>query len=251
MTFGQTLASSLGLVRSLVVYYGQPWRRHGLKRFYRTLVSPRELVFDIGAHVGSRSRTLIDIGAKVVAVEPQPIFADFIQKHLGRELEGFERVAVGEVTGSIDLLISSRHPTVTSVSSSFVHAAKQNAGFSHVQWDKRITVPMVRLDDLIAKYGQPTFVKIDVEGAEAAVLSGLTRPIDLIAFEYIPAMPSVAAQCIARLASIGDYRFNRVKGETHRFVSPHWMTASQMLSDLSAMPADASSGDVYARIEHG
>ncbi|MDQ1183102.1 FkbM family methyltransferase [Agrobacterium larrymoorei] len=249
MTVAGRLSSSLGLIRSLIVYYGQPWRRLGLKRFYRSLVSPGQLVFDIGAHVGSRSRTLIEIGARVVAIEPQPLFADFIEKHLGKELEGFERVAVGASQESVDLLISSRHPTVTSVSSSFVEAVKQNAGFSHVEWDKKVTVPMLRLDDLIEKYGVPAFVKIDVEGAEASVLSGLSQPIDLIAFEYIPAMPSVAHEAIAKLVSIGDYRFSRVEGETHRFVSQGWKTGSQMLMELAAMPADAKSGDVYARID--
>lgn len=249
MTVARTLSSSLGLARSLIVYYGQPWRRLGLKRFYRSLISPGQLVFDIGAHVGSRSRTLIQIGAKVVAIEPQPLFADFVEKHLGTQLEGFERVAVGAAPGSVELLISSRHPTVTSVSSSFVESVKKNAGFSHVQWDGKVTVPMVRLDDLIEKYGLPAFIKIDVEGAEAAVLAGLSQPIDLIAFEYIPAMPSVANDAIAKLASLGDYRFNRVEGETHRFVSQGWKTASQMLTDLAAMPADAKSGDVYARID--
>ncbi|MEJ8307817.1 FkbM family methyltransferase [Agrobacterium larrymoorei] len=249
MTVARTLSSSLGLARSLIVYYGQPWRRLGLKRFYRSLISPGQLVFDIGAHVGSRSRTLIQIGAQVVAIEPQPLFADFVEKHLGTQLEGFERVAVGAAPGSVELLISSRHPTVTSVSSSFVESVKKNAGFSHVQWDGKVTVPMVRLDDLIEKYGLPAFIKIDVEGAEAAVLAGLSQPIDLIAFEYIPAMPSVANDAIAKLASLGDYRFNRVEGETHRFVSQGWKTASQMLTDLAAMPADAKSGDVYARID--
>ena len=249
MKVARTLSSSLGLARSLVVYYGQPWRRLGLKRFYRSLISPGQLVFDIGAHVGSRSRTLIEIGAKVVAVEPQPLFADFVEKHLGKQLEGFERVAVGAAEGSVDLLISSRHPTVTSVSASFVETVKQNAGFSHVEWDKRVTVPMVRLDDLIAKYGVPAFIKIDVEGAEAAVLEGLSQPIDLIAFEYTPAMPSVAIEAIAKLASTGNYRFNRVEGEQHRFVSQGWKTGSQMLTDLAAMPIDAKSGDIYARID--
>jgi len=156
---------------------------------------------------------------------------------------------VGATQGSVDLLTSSRHPTVTSVSSSFVEAVKKNAGFSHVKWDGKVTVPMMRLDDLIEKYGVPAFIKIDVEGAEAAVLAGLSQPIDLIAFEYIPAMPSVANDAIAKLASIGDYRFNRVEGETHRFVSQGWKTGSQMLTELAAMPADAKSGDVYARID--
>ncbi|KQO83875.1 FkbM family methyltransferase [Rhizobium sp. Leaf262] len=249
MTIASNLSPSLGFARSLVVYYGQPWRRYALKCFYRSLVAPGDLAFDIGAHVGSRTRTLLDIGAKVVAIEPQPMFADFVEKRFGDELEGFERVAVGRAQGQVELLISSRHPTVTSVSSSFVDAVKQSVGFAHVDWDRKVTVPMVTLDDLIKTYGLPSFCKIDVEGAEAEVLSGLTKPIDLVAFEYIPAMPSVASQAIAMLQALSDYRFNRVEGETHRFVSPEWKAGAEILAELQSMAQDAPSGDIYAKVK--
>ena len=243
------LSTSFGLARSLVVYYGQPWRRRALRNFYGSIIKPGELVFDIGAHVGSRSRTLLDLGARVVAVEPQPAFADFIESRFSGALTGFERVAVGRKAGEIELLISSLHPTVTSISSSFVETVKQSKGFSQVVWDRKVTVPMVTLDHLIAKHGMPSFCKIDVEGAEAEILHGLSKPIPLIAFEYIPAMPSVASNAIDRLMGLGGYRFNRVVGEQHRFVSDRWKTADELLVELSQMSPDASSGDVYARIE--
>ena len=241
--------TSLGLARSLVVYYGQPWRRSALRRFYGSIVKPGDLVFDIGAHVGSRSSTLLSLGAQVVAVEPQPAFADFIERRFATAVTGFERVASGRMAGEIDLLISSRHPTVTSVSSRFVETVGQSKGFSQVVWDRKVTVPMVPLDHLIAKYGLPAFCKIDVEGAEAEILHGLTRPIPLIAFEYIPAMPSVASNAIDRLMGLGAYRFNRVVGEQHRFVSERWKTADELLVELSQMPAEGASGDVYARLD--
>uniref|UniRef100_A0A7C1T4B8 FkbM family methyltransferase n=1 Tax=Agrobacterium albertimagni TaxID=147266 RepID=A0A7C1T4B8_9HYPH len=245
----ERLSTSFGLARSLVVYYGQPWRRSALRQFYASIVKPGELVFDIGAHVGSRSSTLLKLGAKVVAVEPQPAFADFIENRFAGALTGFERAAVGRTAGQIDLLISSRHPTVTSISSRFVETVKQSKGFSQVVWDRKVTVPMVTLDHLVSKYGLPAFCKIDVEGAEAEILYGLSKPIPLIAFEYIPAMPSVASNAVDRLMGIGNYRFNRVVGEQHRFVSDRWKSADELLVELSQMPPEAQSGDVYARIE--
>ena len=245
----ERLSTSFGLARSLVVYYGQPWRRSALRQFYASIVKPGELVFDIGAHVGSRSSTLLKLGAKVVAVEPQPAFADFIESRFAGALTGFERVAVGRTAGQIDLLISSRHPTVTSISSRFVETVKQSKGFSQVVWDRKVTVPMVTLDHLVGKYGLPAFCKIDVEGAEAEILCGLSKPIPLIAFEYIPAMPSVASNAIDRLMGIGNYRFKRVVGEQHRFVSDRWKSADELLVELSQMPPETQSGDVYARIE--
>ncbi|OJF96226.1 FkbM family methyltransferase [Pararhizobium antarcticum] len=244
----RSVATSLGMARSLAIYYGLPWRRTRLKLFYAQLIRPGDLVFDIGAHVGSRSRTLLSLGARVVAIEPQPAFADFIEKHFSRELEGFERVAVGCQTGEIELHISSRHPTVTSISTDFLTRAKTAQGFEAVTWDQTIKVPMVTLDDLIRKYGCPAFCKIDVEGAEADIIRGASQAIPLIAFEYLPPMPDLSLQALDAIECLGDYRYNRVVGEQHHFVHAQWLTAPKLREVLAALPASEPSGDIYARL---
>ena len=238
-----------GVVRSLMVYYAQPWRRLALSRFYRDIIEPGDLVFDIGAHAGSRSKTLISLRAEVVAVEPQPVFADLIERYLSDRLAGFERVAVGASAGEISLKISSLHPTVTSTSRVFIDGVSQAVGFRHVKWDREIMVPVTTLDLLIERYGIPKFCKIDCEGAEAEILRGLSHPIKLVAFEYTPAMPSISSEAIARLSSLGNYRFNRVIGEEHRFVETGWKDAVEILKDLGALSPESPSGDVYARLE--
>lgn len=40
--------------------------------FYKQWIKPGDLVFDIGANIGNRTRVFADIGARVVAVEPLP-----------------------------------------------------------------------------------------------------------------------------------------------------------------------------------
>jgi len=240
--------TAIGVARSLAIYYGQPWRRAQLRRFYAGIVRPGDLVFDIGAHVGSRSRTLLSLGARVVAVEPQPVFADMIDRHLSRRLAGFERVAVGAAEGEARLRISRRHPTVTTISDRFIQGVGTAAGFRDVSWDHEVVVPLTTLDRLIRVYGVPDFCKIDVEGAEADILRGLSRPIRLIAFEYIPALPEIAREAVRLLESLGPYRFNRVVGETHRFADGDWKGARQLLADLDALEPDDRSGDIYARL---
>ncbi len=240
--------TAIGVTRSMLIYYGQPWRRRQLRRFYRELVSPGDLVFDIGAHVGSRSRTLISLGAAVVAVEPQPVFADIVAMHLSRQLKGLERLAVGAAEGEATLHVSSRHPTVTTLSKRFIDGVSHSAGFRDVVWDSEIRLPVTTLDRLIDKYGLPAFCKIDVEGAESDILRGLSRPIRLIAFEYIPALPEVARESVDRLGQLGSYRFKRVIGETHRFVDAEWKDAAALSADLATLSPDSSSGDIYARL---
>jgi FkbM family methyltransferase len=236
------------MVRSLAIYYGMPWRRARLKRFYGQLIAPGDLVFDIGAHVGSRSRTLASLDARVVAIEPQPAFADFIERYVAHRLEGFERVAVGHGRGEISLHVSSRHPTVTSMSTDFLTKAKTAPGFEKVVWDQTVKVPMVTLDALISRYGLPAFCKIDVEGAEADIIRGLSHPIALIAFEYLPPMVELSLQALDAVEARGDYRYNRVVGEQHRFVHEQWLSGPDLRDVLAALPASDPSGDVYARL---
>ena len=92
---GWSYQAQLGLWRSLVVYYGQPWRTVGLRRFHDRLIRPGDRVFDIGAHVGHRSRAMARAGARVIAVEPQPLFADFLARRVVDDHITLERVAVG------------------------------------------------------------------------------------------------------------------------------------------------------------
>lgn len=240
--------TAYGVSRSLLVYYGQPWRRVALKRFYRQLIAPDDLVFDIGAHVGSRSYTLLSLGARVVAVEPQPVLAGLMRRHIGSRLTGLEEKALGAGEGEIELAVSSRNPTVTTTSRHFIETVSRIHSFRSVVWDRNITVPVTTLDALIAQYGEPAFCKIDVEGAELDILKGLSSPISLVAFEYIPAMAQTACGCIDRLTAMGDYRFNRVLGERHRLVETEWLTADKMKQFLCGLPPDAPSGDIYARL---
>src|SRR5258708_30129788 len=48
----------------------------------------------------------------------------------------------------------------------------------------RCEVETVTLDSLIEAHGLPTFIKIDVEGHEPAVLKGLHRRVPGVSFEF-------------------------------------------------------------------
>ena len=75
----------LGIARSLGLYYGVPFRLAGMRRLYAGLVPEGGLCFDIGAHVGNRLRCFRSMGARVVALEPQPDFARILRLLYGRD----------------------------------------------------------------------------------------------------------------------------------------------------------------------
>jgi len=45
--------------------------RRELVQFYAQFIHPGDLCFDIGAHTGERARIFLELGARVVCVEPQ------------------------------------------------------------------------------------------------------------------------------------------------------------------------------------
>ena len=164
-------------MRSLRIYYGD--RQHGpaMDRLYRRFVKPGDLVFDIGAHVGDRVAAFRRLGARVVAVEPQPALAKTLRLFYGRDPKvTIEAAAVGRQPGTIELNLNLDNPTVSTASTDFIAAAADAPGWEGQAWSKRIHVPLTTIDALIATHGTPAFIKIDVEGFEAEALAGLTQP---------------------------------------------------------------------------
>ncbi|QFS81809.1 hypothetical protein FIU97_03375 [Roseivivax sp. THAF40] len=239
----------LGFLRSLVIYHN-PVSMRAWTRFYRTLLAPGDLVFDVGAHVGTRSRTMRNAGARVVALEPQAPFAGFLRRTLPRDIELIE-AAAGRTEAEADMAVSSRHPTVSSLHADFVEGATTAPGFEHVRWDRVQRVKLVTLDGLIARFGRPRYVKIDVEGFELDVLGGLSEPLPLISTEFLPGFPLLSHAVIDRLCELGDYCFNPAQGETAGLMWSDWRDAAATKAWLDTLPADATSGDLFARLESG
>jgi FkbM family methyltransferase len=239
----------IGMARSVVIYHGIPWRQRAMRRLYRELVGPGDLAFDIGAHAGNRTRGLAALGCRVVAVEPQPDFARLLRA-LFRRSPGVEIVeaAIGAAPGRAALSISDRTPTVTTVVSAWRNARAHDADFDRVRWNRRVDVEMTTLDALITRFGVPAFVKIDVEGAEPAVLAGLTRAVPALSFEYVPSAAAEVRACVERLRQLGPYRFNWSIGESFRLESPSWVHGDALINGLETVAARQRAGDVYARL---
>lgn len=242
------LGRKLGLARSLAMYYGIPFRARRLQRFYGQFIPAGALAFDIGAHVGNRIRAWRALGARVVAVEPQPGCVEILQRLYGRDTGVvLETVAVGAEPGEAELMVSDRTPTVSTMSPGWAAKVGQQANFAHVAWDRRVRVAVTTLDALIARHGVPVFIKLDIEGFEANALAGLSTPVAALSFEYLPAAAADSLACVARLERLGTYVFNRSPGESHRLALDSWVSAAAIRDWLERLPLDAGSGDIYAR----
>ena len=234
------------------MYHAIPGRQHRLRRIYSGFVGAGDLVFDIGAHAGNHVRCFASLGCRVVALEPQPDFAKLLRTLFasGSDVVILE-VAAGAAKGRASLAISERTPTVTSIAPDWQEARAKESGFARVRWNRKVQIETTTLDDLIARFGVPAFVKIDVEGSEPAVLAGLSRPVRALSFEYLPKALERVEACIARLTTLGPYVFNWSAGETYQFGDEGWLKSRELLARLRTPDARRRSGDVYARLPPG
>jgi FkbM family methyltransferase len=243
------LKTARGIVRSLRIYYGHRARSAAMDRLYSRFVQGGDLVFDVGAHVGDRIASFRRLGARVVAVEPQPALVKVLRLIYGHASDVIiEAIAVGRSSGTAELMINPDNPTVSTASRGFISAARGAPGWQAQRWTKTAQVPMTTLDALIARHGVPVFVKIDIEGLEAEALAGLSQPVKALSFEITTIQRDVALACIGRCVALGYTHFNAAIGESQNLVHAGWIDATAIARWLAELPYEANSGDVYAVI---
>ncbi|MET8258238.1 FkbM family methyltransferase [Micromonospora sp. NPDC005205] len=234
------------LHRSLDVYYGDPERDARMDAFYSRFVNGGDLVFDIGSHVGDHIASFRRLGARVVAVEPQPLCLRALRAiYADDDQVTVIDAACGALPGRTRLHVNSANPTVSTASPDFVLAAEGAGGWEGQVWDTDIEVAVVTVDALIETYGVPAFTKIDVEGFEDEVLAGLTRPLPALSFEFTTIARAVADRCLDRLTALGFDGFDIAVGDDKSMAFQRWTSATDLATHLHDLPHAANSGDVY------
>jgi len=215
--------------------------------FYSQFVKKGDLCFDIGANIGDKTRLLLQLGAVVVAIEPQESCWRVLKGRFKNERIFIEPVAIDSRNGSRTIFIDRSH-TLATMSQDWINTVKRSGRFPGHKWANKITVRTTTLDVLIEKYGKPVFCKIDVEGAEFEVLQGLSQAIDIISVEFVSERLDASVNCIDYLSALGKAEFNYYLGSSMVFALPEWVDSHQIKSMLRIMDNDVKNyGDLYAR----
>ena len=240
------MVSPAAIARSVALYRGSSWRRAALLRWYARFLRPGELAFDLGAHVGDRTEAFRRLGARVVAVEPQPALARYLRARFVRDpAVTVVEAAIAPSPGRLILYLNEANPTVTTASVEFLDAADGAPGWEGQAWTRQTSVRGTTLAALAIRYGRPDFIKIDVEGFEDAALAGLHHPPPALSVEFTTMARPVAFRAIDRLVALGYARFNASLGESLAFVFPRPVNCATLRAWLQDLPAEANSGDIY------
>lgn len=130
-----------------------------------------DLIYDIGAHLGEDSAFYLALGYRVVAIEADPQLAAKLRQRFAGEIaarrltliEGAISATAGDVT-----FHSNINPALGTTNPAFA-ACNLRLGLP----SREVTVQGVRFEDMLAEYGTPFFLKVDIEGSDRLCVEAL------------------------------------------------------------------------------
>ena len=169
------------------------------------------LIFDIGANRGDATIAGVNLGYKVIALEPAPrVFVQLVGSFIYSKSVVPLRLAVGEKDGErLDF-----YECVEDGLSTLDKDWLTKPGMPYYGKEYRtISVNTCTIDWLVEKYGRPDLMKIDVEGAEWGVLRGMSENYGKLALEWTQETMSDHNEQLQYLASIGytEYRLQFIE----------------------------------------
>jgi FkbM family methyltransferase len=169
------------------------WESHVTDWFQRTL-RPGQVFVDVGANIGYFTLLggrLVGPGGTVVAVEAHPRLAELLRRNViingyHGHVTTWHRAAWSEAT-ELKLHLRENFASNSSVGSVGSEALARLGDSEEI-----VEVAAVALDDLLADLPRVDVIKVDVEGAEIHVFTGLARtlaanPAITLLFEWSPA----------------------------------------------------------------
>lgn len=155
---------------------------------------------DIGAHVGTYSVPFAKRGWMVTAVEPSVKTFEILKQNVARNGVGKKvrllNTAVWSTSGFASMYVS----TTQSAQDSLVPRRGSVA-----------LVPTITLEDLLGRAGRADLVKMDIEGAELAVLSGTNPQSIRRASKWVIEVNVDTVQPVCHLMSQAGYDFRLIE----------------------------------------
>ena len=159
---------------------GGAWADAELLLVVSQYVNAGDVVWDIGANVGIlAAASAVRSGAKgtVLCIEPDIFLAGMIRRTAAKLSPNCAKVSVLPVAISATSGVATFHIAERGRASNALAEAGGRSQMGGIR--ESVLVPTISLDSLL-DISRPQFIKIDVEGAEAIVLSGASKVLNEI-----------------------------------------------------------------------
>lgn len=199
-----------------------------IQRTILDFLSNGDTAFDVGAHLGYFSlsmATRVGAAGHVVAFEPNPAVAERLRRNVARHAPPFSSI-VTPVASALGA-----HP------GRLPFACGRDSSTGRLSTGGKLDVEVTTLDEAADLFGDPRFVKIDVEGAELDVLRGGHRLIGRrIAAFVIEAHSEHLQQACEQLLESFGYRCGLIQKERGRGDTAHILARPLEREGESAPP---------------
>jgi len=196
------------------------------------------IIFDIGANYGWTTLTFLNFGCKVVAYEPDINHLKVLRQRFNSIIRlTIEDKAISNNTDGAVFFQNQNSSALNTLSLKWVNALTigEYREKKYFTTDK-YKVETSTLDIEIKKYGNPVFLKVDVEGHESSVFEGLNSSIPLIVFEAnLPEFAGETIDIIKRLVKLDKHTtFNYSYG--YQIMLENYISGIEMIERIENLP---------------
>jgi FkbM family methyltransferase len=219
-------------------------RAHRVRiRLLRDLLSPNDLCFDVGANIGDYTSSLLALGTRVIAVEPQPsAIAELHARFRHNKQIIIEQIALGDRETTAKFYIREHHGASSLISN-----------WEGDNYKQALDVSVKTVQSLINRHGLPSYIKLDVEGYELQVILGLENKINILSFEYHLTDDDCATklEIIKILQKFGTLSFNLIPEGLEKFFWPEFVSLKVFQGIFPTQLKESGSsffGDIFVKI---
>lgn len=181
------------------------------------------MLIDIGANIGDYTYAFMQKKElaleRFIIVEPNPsLIIQLKERFKNNPTVTIINKAASNEKNHIEFFISNIS-TISTADRNFIEKSRFATRLGGpYQWNQKILVETIGVDDLISIHGVPRFLKIDVEGYEYNVIKSITKKYDCewVGFEWHEEFVEDAIRCVTHLYDLGWKKFGFTDmGEGH------------------------------------
>lgn len=140
------------------------------------------ILFDIGSNRGDATVAGLNLGYKVIALEPAPrIYAELVKNFIYNPNVIPLKFAVSNTNNEVIEFYEAQEDGLSTMNKDWL--TSDTMPYKGKPF-RTIQATTCTIDWLVEQYGRPDLIKIDVEGAEWLVFKGMTQRYGKLAFEW-------------------------------------------------------------------